>query len=59
MPSPSTDAVIPSSACGTAICKMPSAPPTAIAPTNAAGTRQMLAPPSCALTTPTLIIATR
>ena len=33
--------------------------PAASAPTNAAGTRQMLAPPSCALTTPTLIIATR
>ena len=38
---------------------MPSAVPTAIAPMNVAGMRQTLAPPSCTLTTPTLIIASR
>jgi hypothetical protein len=38
---------------------MPSVPPTVMAPTNVAGMRQMLVPPSWALTTPTLIIANR
>ena len=35
------------------------APPAVMAPTNASGMRQMLLPPSCALTTPTLIMASR
>jgi hypothetical protein len=58
-PSTSTDAAIPSSVKGRASWAIPSAAPAVMAATKASGRRQMFAPPSCTLSTPTLTMAIR